>query len=78
MKKRGTKTAEMGCVVRQVRRGDTIYIKLGEQVLGFIECLDVPAKARLAFTFHKSLKIERQETTEESNAVAGVDGVHKG
>jgi hypothetical protein len=78
MKKRATKTADMGCVVRQMRRGDTVYIKLGGRVLGFVECIEVPTKARVAFTFNKSLRIERQETTEESNAGTGIDGVHEG
>jgi len=78
MRSRTDKTADMGTVVRQVRRGDTVYIKIGEHVLGFVECLDVGVKSRLAFTFHKSLRIERRETTEESNAGAGIDGVHKG
>lgn len=78
MRSRADKTTDMGTVVRQVRRGDTVYIKLGDQIIGFVECLDVGVKSRLAFTFHKSLKIGRRETTEESNAGAGIDGVHKG
>ena len=78
MKSRRNKTADMGTVVREVRRGDTVYIKLGEQIIGFIDCLDVGIKARLAFTFHKSLKIDGRETTEVSNAGSGIDGVHKG
>lgn len=66
------KTADMGTLMRVMQAGDRLTISLGDNPIGFIECVEVPTRCRMAFTFHKSLRIDRQAKSKE-DANAGAD-----
>lgn len=66
------KTSDMGTLMRVMQTGDRLTISLGENPIGFIECVEVPTRCRMAFTFHKGLRIDRPAKSKE-DANAGAD-----
>lgn len=66
------KTPEMGTLMRVMQAGDRLTISLGDNPIGFIECVEVPTRCRIALTFHKSLRIDRPAKSKEDKH-AGAD-----